>query len=116
MVEPGYELTRACVPACAGMQAGLALTRACVQVEMYADPAGRGGVLEAEGMVEIKFRTPELIAAMHRLDPVIASARAEGGPGEAATIRAREAVLLPVYRQAWQTAWSAWRLVILPVI
>ena len=61
-----------------------------MQVEMYADPAGRGGVLEAEGMVEIKFRTPELIAAMHRLDPVIASTRAEGGPGAAATIRARE--------------------------
>ena len=70
------------------------------QVEMYADPAGRGGVLEAEGMVEIKFRTPELIAAMHRLDPVIAAQRAEGGAGAAAAIRAREAALLPVYRQA----------------
>lgn len=70
------------------------------QVEMYADPAGRGGVLEAEGMVEIKFRTPDLIAAMHRLDPVIAAARAEGGADAAATIRAREAALLPVYRQA----------------
>ena len=77
-----------------------------MQVEMYADPAGRGGVLEAEGMVEIKFRTPELIAAMHRLDPVIASTRAEGGPSAAATIRAREAALLPVYRQARATAWS----------
>ncbi len=72
----------------------------CAQVEMYADPAGRGGVLEAEGMVEIKFRTPELVAAMHRLDPVIAAQRAEGGAGAAAAIRAREAVLLPVYRQA----------------
>ena len=38
---------------------------------MYADPAARGGVLEPEGVVEIKFRKPDLIAAMHRLDPVL---------------------------------------------
>ena len=35
-------------------------------VEMYADPHARGGVLEPEGVVEIKFRTPDLIAMMHR--------------------------------------------------
>ena len=35
-------------------------------VEMYADPAARGGVLEPEAVAEIKFRTPELIAMMHR--------------------------------------------------
>jgi len=29
----------------------------------------RGGVLEAEGMVEIKFRKPDLLATMHRIDP-----------------------------------------------
>lgn len=40
-------------------------------VEMYADPSARGGVLEPEGIVEIKFRTPDLLAAMHRLDPVL---------------------------------------------
>jgi acetyl-CoA carboxylase/biotin carboxylase 1 len=35
-------------------------------LEMYADPAARGGVLEPEGIVEIKFREPELVRAMHR--------------------------------------------------
>jgi Carboxyl transferase domain len=40
---------------------------------MYADTGARGGVLEPEGMVEIKFRAPELRAAMARIDPVIRS-------------------------------------------
>jgi hypothetical protein len=35
-------------------------------VEMYADPGARGGVLEPEGIVEIKFREAELVRAMHR--------------------------------------------------
>jgi len=38
---------------------------------MYADPGAAGGVLEPEGIVEIKYRTPDLIATMHRLDPCI---------------------------------------------
>ena len=42
-----------------------------LQVEMYADPAASGGVLEPEGIVEIKYRTPDLHATMHRLDPVL---------------------------------------------
>lgn len=66
---------------------------------MYADPIARGGVLEPEGIVEIKFRTPDLIKAMHRLDPVIAKIKAEGGPEAEAQIKARETALLPVYRQ-----------------
>jgi hypothetical protein len=68
---------------------------------MYADPSGRGGVLEPEGIVEIKFRTPDLLAAMHRLDPGIAAIKAAGGSGPEAeaALRAREAALLPVYRQ-----------------
>lgn len=37
-----------------------------VAVEMYADPGARGGVLEPEGIVEIKFREGELVRAMHR--------------------------------------------------
>ncbi len=44
---------------------------AWMQVEMYADPGAAGGVLEPEGIVEIKYRTPDLIATMHRLDPRI---------------------------------------------
>lgn len=45
---------------------------------MYADPGARGGVLEPEGMVEIKFRKPELVAAMHRLDGRLAELKARG--------------------------------------
>ena len=66
---------------------------------MYADPGARGGVLEPEGIVEIKFRTPDLIKAMHRLDHLILRLKAENGPGMEAAIRSREAALLPVYRQ-----------------
>ncbi|XP_018332454.1 acetyl-CoA carboxylase isoform X2 [Agrilus planipennis] len=40
-------------------------------MEMYADPDSRGGVLEPEGIVEIKFRKKDLLKAIHRLDPEI---------------------------------------------
>ena len=39
---------------------------------MYADPSAQGGVLEPQGVVEIKYRTPDLLATMHRIDPLIA--------------------------------------------
>ena len=38
-----------------------------LQVEMYADPVARGGVLEPEGIAEINFRTPDLLKAMRLL-------------------------------------------------
>lgn len=50
-------------------------------MEMYADPSARGGVLEPEGIVEIKFRTPDLLAAMHRLDPVLQQLKVPGTLG-----------------------------------
>ncbi|KAK9805253.1 hypothetical protein WJX72_008860 [[Myrmecia] bisecta] len=68
-------------------------------VEMYADPSGRGGVLEPEGIIEIKFRAPDLLEAMHRLDPEIRRLKAAGEAGMDAAVKAREAALLPVYRQ-----------------
>eukprot|EP00045_Choanoeca_perplexa_P018135 m.279161 g.279161 ORF g.279161 m.279161 type:complete len:2306 (+) comp17727_c0_seq1:161-7078(+) len=37
-------------------------------MEMYADPESRGGVLEPEGLVSIKFRKPAKQATMYRLD------------------------------------------------
>lgn len=37
-------------------------------MEMYADPDSRGGVLEPEGTVEIRFRSKDLVKAMHRCD------------------------------------------------
>ena len=91
------------------------------RIEMYADPAARGGVLEPEGLVEIKFRTPELLQAMGRLDARVAGLRrdcaaaaaaaaAGGGPAAAAAaaealgraraaLAERESALLPSYRQ-----------------
>ncbi|XP_065833896.1 acetyl-CoA carboxylase-like isoform X2 [Oscarella lobularis] len=38
-------------------------------MEMYADKQSRGGVLEPEGTVEIKFKMRDVIKAMDRLDP-----------------------------------------------
>ncbi|KAB7507632.1 Acetyl-CoA carboxylase [Armadillidium nasatum] len=37
-------------------------------MEMYADPLSRGGVLEPEGTIEIKFKDKDIIKTMHRLD------------------------------------------------
>ena len=37
-------------------------------MEMYCDELGRGGVLEPRGTVEIKYRKPEILQTMHRLD------------------------------------------------
>lgn len=44
-------------------------------IEMYADPDSRGGVLEPEGIVEIKFRMKDLLKSMHRIDPIITQVR-----------------------------------------
>lgn len=68
-------------------------------VEMYADDTAQGAVLEPQGVVEIKFRVPELIATMHRIDPVILKLKAEGSPGADVAIKERERQLLPVYHQ-----------------
>ncbi|KAK6590701.1 acetyl-carboxylase 2 [Cryptosporidium xiaoi] len=42
-------------------------------IEMYADPTARGSVLEATGVVEIKFRNKALKEWMMRLDPELLS-------------------------------------------
>lgn len=46
-------------------------------MEMYAETNARGGVLEAQGTVEIKFRKPQLLSTMERLDPRYASLKTE---------------------------------------
>ncbi|KAI8642972.1 acetyl-CoA carboxylase [Parasitella parasitica] len=77
-------------------------------MEMYADNKARGGVLEPEGIVEIKYRKPALLATMERLDTTYASLKkqlAEDGKTDEektaikAQIEAREQELLPVYQQ-----------------
>jgi acetyl-CoA carboxylase / biotin carboxylase 1 len=40
-------------------------------MEMYAADDARGGVLEANGAASIKFRHKDLVAAAHRLDPIL---------------------------------------------
>ena len=40
-------------------------------IEFYADNDARGGILEAPGICEVKFRAKDQIALMHRLDPTL---------------------------------------------
>ncbi|KAJ8762687.1 hypothetical protein K2173_011167 [Erythroxylum novogranatense] len=79
-------------------------------IEMYADRTAKGNVLEPEGMIEIKFRTKELLDCMGRLDQQLIDLRAElqearnsGNYGSHESlqqqIKAREKQLLPVYTQ-----------------
>ncbi|CAN7995548.1 unnamed protein product [Ixodes hexagonus] len=75
-------------------------------MEMYADPDSRGGVLEPEGTVEIRFRKKDLVKAMHRVDGPCRDLLARLGTVEAsekatleAELRKRETQLLPMYHQ-----------------
>jgi hypothetical protein len=84
------------------------------QIEMYADSTARGGVLEPEGTVEVKYRRRELLKTMHRLDPVLVKLDEELRACDDMTggtmmtddqkrsihdaIYAREAEVLPVYK------------------
>ena len=77
-------------------------------MEMYADEEGRGGVLEPEGIVGIKFRKDRQLETMERLDPVYGELKAKmADPSlnrdQQAAIRAkmteRENLLLPIYGQ-----------------
>lgn len=82
------------------------------KIEMYADPTSRGGVLEPEGTVDVKYRRRDIIKTMHRLDEKLVELDKElsGGKRSGAllsderkraiheAIYSREAELLPVYR------------------
>ncbi|XP_014259658.1 acetyl-CoA carboxylase isoform X2 [Cimex lectularius] len=76
-------------------------------MEMYADPDSRGGVLEPEGIVEIKFRMKDLVKVMARLDPELIKFRerlAENVSNEEKAeleekIKNREKYLTPMYHQ-----------------
>ena len=67
---------------------------------MYADPAARAGVLEPEGLVEIKFKRTDVISLMQRIDPEIIALRQQTSAGTEAKIAARQRLLLPIYHQA----------------
>ena len=68
------------------------------RMEMYADKESRGGILEPPGICEVKFRSKDQIAAMHRLDPILANL-AEDPEKNKDEIKKREASLLPMYTQ-----------------
>lgn len=77
-------------------------------MEMYADETARAGVLEPEGIVEIKLRKDKLLAMMDRLDPTYHSLKAKStdaslSASDAAAAKAelatREKILYPLYSQ-----------------
>ncbi|XP_008568005.1 PREDICTED: acetyl-CoA carboxylase 2 [Galeopterus variegatus] len=77
-------------------------------IEMYADKESRGGVLEPEGTVEIKFRKKDVIKAMRRIDPAYKKLVEQLGMSELSDkdrkdlegrLKAREDLLLPIYHQ-----------------
>ncbi|CAL5202887.1 unnamed protein product [Lathyrus oleraceus] len=79
-------------------------------IEMYAERTAKGNVLEPEGMIEIKFRTRELLECMRRLDQQLitlkeklseAKSNRDFGTYDSVQqqIRFREKQLLPLYTQ-----------------
>ncbi|KAF6080357.1 acetyl-CoA carboxylase beta [Phyllostomus discolor] len=77
-------------------------------IEMYADKESRGGVLEPEGTVEIKFRKKDLVKAMRRIDSTYKKLVEQLGKSELSDkerkdlegqLKAREDLLLPIYHQ-----------------
>ena len=79
-------------------------------MEMYADPDSRGGVLEPEGVVEVKFKLKDLLKTMARIDPVIQGLREKISKPELTMaekrnleqqLNQREELLAPMYRQVW---------------
>lgn len=75
-------------------------------METYADPESRAGVLEPEGIVEVKFKEKDILKAIYRLDPVVLDLKAKvtnaGANKEAITeletqIKTRVTALLHVY-------------------
>src|SRR4051794_17993654 len=77
-------------------------------MEMYADEDSRGGVLEPEGIVNIKFRRDKQLETMARLDPIYGNLKRALADKNLTTneqsdikvkMAQREALLLPVYSQ-----------------
>lgn len=79
-------------------------------IEMYAERTAKGNVLEPEGLIEIKFRTKELLECMGRLDKQLIDLKAKLQEAKSTRasatvetlqqlIKAREKQLLPIYTQ-----------------
>lgn len=80
------------------------------KMTMYADPDSRGGILEPAGITEVKFRLPDQLKVMHRLDAQLQLLDTEFEEADSMDndamesikeqIAAREELLKPVYLQA----------------
>jgi acetyl-CoA carboxylase/biotin carboxylase 1 len=78
------------------------------KMEMYADLDSRGGILEPAGITEIKFRLPDQLKVMHRIDASLHALDAELEMCEMEDdkkeiekqIKSREEALKPIYLQA----------------
>lgn len=80
------------------------------KMSMFADPDSRGGILEPAGITEVKFRLPDQLKVMHRIDPQLQLLDAELEAADTMDndamvtieeqISAREELLKPVYLQA----------------
>lgn len=77
-------------------------------MEMYADVTSRAGVLEPEGLAEIKFRKAKILSLIERLDEKYKSLKAsstdpslssEDATKVKAELAAREKLLMPIYSQ-----------------
>ncbi|SCP05586.1 biotin carboxylase subunit of acetyl CoA carboxylase, putative [Plasmodium ovale] len=76
-------------------------------IEMYADTNSKGGILEPPGIVEVKFKLPEIKKLMHSIDTSIIQLKLklENAQGEEEIskikkeIEAKEKELLPFYLQ-----------------
>ncbi|KAL1495877.1 hypothetical protein AB1Y20_014521 [Prymnesium parvum] len=79
-------------------------------MEMYADTNARGGILEPPGICDVKFRRPDLVKTMHRLDSKLQQLEAERAVAEESLaeeeadalrkqIESRVNALLPLYTQ-----------------
>ena len=80
-------------------------------MEMYVDCDARGGILEPPGICDVKFRQPDLLKTMHRLDSTLIQLDAELASAEESTVSTdeaksvkeaiakREAKLMPLYVQ-----------------
>ena len=79
-------------------------------MELYADKESRGGVLEPEGTVEIKYRNKDLIKTMHRIDSKCIELKEKLKKNQLTLtkeelknieieLETRQNFLLPIYRQ-----------------
>ncbi|XP_076778578.1 acetyl-CoA carboxylase 2 isoform X2 [Arvicanthis niloticus] len=100
------------IPPCAELRGGswvvLDSTINPLCIEMYADKESRGGVLEPEGTVEIKFRKKDLVKTIRRIDPVCKKLLGQLGKAQLpdkdrkeleGQLKAREDLLFPIYHQ-----------------